>query len=100
MGEDVQASPAATRVLMIVDSFSFGGAENLIVELGRHTQGSLEVSVASLAPADQDRNDMVGRLTEAGLDPTYLSVRRLLDPGGFLYLVRSLRRASVDVVHA
>jgi glycosyltransferase involved in cell wall biosynthesis len=85
---------------MILDSFSFGGAENVIVALGRHVPGFLEVSVASLAPADHGRNDMVGRLTEAGLHPTYLSVRRLLDPVGFLRLVRTLRRAPVDVVHA
>jgi glycosyltransferase involved in cell wall biosynthesis len=96
----VQASPAVTRVLMILDSFSFGGAEILIAELGRHSQRSLEVSVASLAPADRGRNDMVGRLTDAGLQPFYLSVRRLLDPAGFIRLVRTLRRSDVDVVHA
>ena len=74
--------------------------QNLIAELGRHAPASLEVSVASLAPADNGRNDMFGRLTEAGLHPTYLSVRRLLDPRGFLRLISTLRRTPVDVVHA
>lgn len=89
-----------TRVLMILDSFSFGGAENLIVELGRYRPTNLEVSVASLAPAEQDRNAMLDRLTEVGLHPEYLSVNRLLDLPGFLGLVCRLRRAEVDVVHA
>lgn len=89
-----------TRVLMILDSFNFGGAENLIAELGRYHPAALEVSVASLAPAEQDRNAMLDRLTEAGLQPEYLSVNRLLDLAGFRELVRRLRRAEVDVVHA
>jgi glycosyltransferase involved in cell wall biosynthesis len=99
-GAEVQAPAPSTRVLMVLDSFSFGGAENLIAELGRHAPASLKVSVASLAPADQGRNDMVGRLTEASLDPTYLSVRRLIDLRGFLNLTRRLMRARADVVHA
>lgn len=89
-----------TRVLMILDSFSFGGAENLIAELGSHAPDSLQLSVASLAPASQGRNAMLGRLTDAGLEPTYLSVNRLADPRGFVNLVRTLRRSPVDVVHA
>lgn len=92
--------PASTRVLMVLDSFSFGGAENLIAEIARHVTDSLDVSVASLLPAESGRNAMAGRLAEAGLKPTYLSVRRLLDPVGFVRLVQALRRAPIDVVHA
>lgn len=88
------------RVLMILDSFSFGGAENLIVELGLDDPPSLQVSVASLAPADVGGDEMLSRLSAAGLEPTYLSVRRLLDPRGFFRLVQTLRRTQVDVVHA
>lgn len=97
-GQDAMSDP--TRVLMILDSFNFGGAENLIAELGRYRPQTLAVSVASLAPAQQGRNAMLDRLTDAGLRPEYLSVDRLLDPAGFLGLVRTLRRAEVDVVHA
>ncbi|WNG86966.1 glycosyltransferase [Mycobacterium sp. ITM-2016-00317] len=89
-----------TRVLMVLDSFSFGGAENLIAELGRHDPAQLRISVASLSPRDGDREAMFGRLNTAGLTPTYMSVRRLTDVRGFLNLVRTLRRAPVDVVHA
>lgn len=85
---------------MILDSFSFGGAENLVAELGRHAPTALEVSVASLAPAAMGRNAMFGRLSESGLRPTYLSIRRLLDPRGFAGLVRELRHSDADVVHA
>lgn len=93
-------APEATRVLMILDSYNFGGAENLIAELGRYDPDALDVSVASLAPEASGRTALFGRLSDAGLDPTYVSVRKLLDLPGFLRLVRTLRRASVDVVHA
>jgi glycosyltransferase involved in cell wall biosynthesis len=93
-------TPARTRVLMILDSYNFGGAENLIAELGRYAPAALDVSVASLAPQSSDRNALYGRLVDANLNPTYLSVRKLLDPRGFARLVRTLRRAQVDVVHA
>lgn len=91
---------APTRVLMILDTFSFGGAENLVVEMARHAPASLELSAASLAPSGDGRDAMAGRLAAAGLRPTYLSVRRLVDPVGFVRLVVTLRRAQVDVVHA
>ena len=90
----------STRVLMILDSYNFGGAENLIAELGRYDPDSLDVSVASLAPEASGRTALFGRLSDAGLDPTYVSVRKLLDMPGFFRLVATLRRASVDVVHA
>lgn len=85
---------------MVLDSFSFGGAENLIAELGRRAPDSLDISVASLQPAGPDNTAMLDRLTEAGLRPTFLGMRRLLDPVGFMRLVRALREAPVDVVHA
>ncbi|MBB3605188.1 glycosyltransferase involved in cell wall biosynthesis [Mycolicibacterium sp. BK556] len=91
---------APTRVLMILDSYNFGGAENLIAELGRYAPAALDVSVASLAPQESNRNALYGRLADANLNPTYISVRKLLDPRGFVRLVRALRQAHVDVVHA
>lgn len=99
-GTDGAGPRTPTRVLMILDSFSFGGAENLIAELGQYDPAQLTLSVASLSPADSTRDAMYGRLSEAGLHPTYLSVRRLTDLRGFLSLVKTLRAAPVDVVHA
>ncbi len=88
------------RVLMVLDSYNFGGAENLIAELGRYDPRSLDVSVASLAPESSGRTALFDRLSDAGLDPAYISVRKLLDLPGFVRLVQTLRRAPVDVVHA
>ena len=94
------APPTETRVLMVLDSFNFGGAENLIAELGRFRPAGLELSVASLAPENDGRTAMLDRLAAAGLRPRFLSVRRLLDPAGFVRLVRTLRHAQADVIHA
>lgn len=99
-GDSEIGATGRMRVLMILDSFSFGGAENLIVELARYGPRALDISVASLSPKHPDRDAMAGRLAEVGLHPYYLSVRRLLDVPGFVGLVRELRRAPVDVVHA
>jgi glycosyltransferase involved in cell wall biosynthesis len=85
---------------MILDSYNFGGAENLIAELGRYAPAALDVSVASLAPEESNRNALYGRLADANLNPTYVSVRKLLDPRGFIRLVRMLRQSHADVVHA
>ena len=94
-------SPAdRIRVLMVLDSLSFGGAENLAAELAKRAPKALEFSVASLTPAKAERSAFLDRFVQAGLEPKFLSVRRLLDPLGFLRLVRTLRRTPVDVIHA
>jgi glycosyltransferase involved in cell wall biosynthesis len=100
IGNVKRAPTARIRVLIVLDSFSFGGAENLVAELGSHAPESLQLSVASLAPASQNRDALFNRLAEAGLRPTHLSVHRLFDPLGFAKLVRTLRHANVDLVHA
>lgn len=97
------------RVLHVLDSFSFGGAENLVVELARHVSADhaagqdlhLDLAVASLGPAGREGKDaMLDRFQALGLAPTYLGVRRLLDPIGVIRLARTLRASSADVVHA
>lgn len=92
--------PVSKRVMIILDSFNFGGAESLVAELGRCARPDWELSVASLAPAEYGRNAMLNRLEEANLQPEHLAVRRLLDPIGFFKLVRTLRNTEVDVIHA
>lgn len=100
-GSESDCSPVEPiRVLMVLDSFSFGGAENLVAELAKHAPEALDISVASLVPAEAGRSEFLDRFDQAGLKPRFLSVRRLFDPLGFLRLVRTLRRAPVDVVHA
>lgn len=98
--DDCSPGAGSKRVLMVVDSFDFGGAECLLAELGRCAPDGWDVSVASLVPADQGRNAMHERFVGCDLRPSYLSVRKLMDPRGFVKLVRTLREAPVDVVHA
>jgi len=88
------------RVLHLLDSFSFGGAENLLVELARFDPPDMELHVASLAPRSQGRNQMLDRLTEVGFRPTYLDVPRLLDPLSVVRAASTIRRGRYDVVHA
>ncbi|MCX2930336.1 glycosyltransferase family 4 protein [Mycobacterium sp. CVI_P3] len=100
MSNDDDRPPNPTRVLMVLDSFSAGGAETLTAELVRCAPDTMEVSVASLAPAERSSVDVVERLTQVGPRPTYLDVRRLRDVAGFVRLVRKFRSAPVDVIHA
>ncbi len=91
---------AAISVLHVLDSFSFGGAENLVVEMALHAPSSLHLSVASLSPPRPGTDIMFDRLRNAGLAPRHVGVRRLLDPQGFVRLVRFLRESDADVIHA
>ena len=88
------------KVLHVLDSFSFGGAEELVASLGSSPAPGVTMAVASLAPAGLGRDAMLPRLEAAGLGPTHLGVRRLADPVGLARLVQQLRRSDADVVHA
>jgi glycosyltransferase involved in cell wall biosynthesis len=89
------------RVLHIIDSFSFGGAERLLATLnGAGARCGLEFAVASLAPHTTERTASLPMLTEAGLRPTFVGVRRLLDPAALPLLQRAIRQSGCDVVHA
>jgi glycosyltransferase involved in cell wall biosynthesis len=89
------------RVLAIIDSFSFGGAENLLATLARAAPGAgWELQVASLAPRSQDRNAMLSVLEEAGLRVSFLDVPRLADVTAVPRLTRAIRASGCDVVHA
>ena len=88
------------RVLHVLDSFSFGGAENLVVELARHAPEGMDLRVASLGPSGRGRDDLYARMATVGLRPSYLGVRRLADPAGLVRLVRALRELRPDVIHA
>lgn len=88
------------KVLHVLDSFSFGGAEQLVASLGASPAAGVTMRAASLAPAGLGRDAMLPRLEAAGLAPTHLGVRRLADVAGFARLVHELRRSGADVVHA
>jgi glycosyltransferase involved in cell wall biosynthesis len=89
------------RILQIIDSFSYGGAERLLATLNSVApDAGLDMSVTSLAPASQGRNASLPVLEAAGLRPAYADVHKLLDPQGIPKLVRAIRESGCEVVHA
>jgi len=89
------------RVFVIIDSFSFGGAENLLAELARAAPAEgLDLHVASLAPRSQDRNALLPVLEEAGLSTSFLDVPRLAHASALYRIRRAIRAWDSDVVHA
>lgn len=89
------------RVLTVIDAFRLGGAETLVAQLGRVAGDvGLELDVLSLHGRSPEFSRLEPLLIEAGIEPRYLGVRRMLDPAGFAGLVRYIRRTRPDVVHA
>lgn len=89
------------RVLAVIDTLSFGGAELLLTTLAQAgPREGLELEVASLTPATDERRAMAPVLEAAGLPPRYLGVRRLRDPDAVPRITRAIRASACDVVHA
>lgn len=89
------------RVLQIIDQFPFGGAERLLATLnGVAPQAGLDMTVASLAPYTVEKTASLPLLQAAGLEPTFVGVRKLLDPTAMPKLVSAIRGSGCDVVHA
>lgn len=89
------------KVLHVIDSFSFGGAERLLATLNEHAAAEgLDLRVASLAPRTPERTASLSVLEQAGLDPSFVGVRRLTDPLALTRLRRAIRESGCDVVHA
>jgi glycosyltransferase involved in cell wall biosynthesis len=89
------------RILQIIDSFSYGGAERLLATLNSVAPAAgLDMTVTSLAPASQGRNASLPVLEAAGLRPAYADVHKLLDPAGVPKLARAIKESGCAVVHA
>ena len=89
------------RVLTVVDALRLGGAETLIAQLARVSAAAdLEVSVLSVHGYSPELSRLAPLLQEAGVEPIYLGASRTLDVMAFLRLVRYIRCAQPDVVHA
>jgi len=89
------------KVLMVLDSLSFGGAENLLVTMAAQASAAgLEIDVVSLAPPTKGRDAWLPRLRDAGLAPRFLGIDRMLQPNAVPLLARAIRSSGCDVVHA
>src|SRR6266545_2021553 len=95
------AGMGTLRVLIIIDSFSFGGAEKLLAVLSRAAPSAgLDLEVASLAPFSLDRTGMLPVLQEAGLPFSFLDIPRLAYPAAVPRIARAVKESGCDIVHA
>ena len=89
------------KVLLVIDSLSFGGAENVLITLAREAPRlGLTLEVVSLAPPTQGRAVWLSRLQDAGLEPRFLDIERLTQRDAVPRLVAEIRSSGCDVVHA
>lgn len=92
-------------VLYLVDALNVGGAQELLVQLARHTAPQFRTVVCSL----QNDQAMAARLTAAGAEVVVLGLRRpsILRPGQFLRsvvgairdILRLCARVKPDIIH-
>lgn len=89
------------KVLQVIDNFGYGGAELLVATLsGVAGQAGLDMSVACLGPRTPERSVTLPLLTEAGLRPRFIGVRRMIEPTGVERVRRTIVASGCDVVHA
>lgn len=89
------------KVLALIDSLSYGGAEKLLATLaGTREAGVFDLAVLSVAPRSSGRTQMLDTLLEAGLEVGFADISRLADPTAVPRLARLLRASGADVVHA
>lgn len=86
------------RVLTLIDSLTWGGAESLLTDLAiAAPSAGIALSVAYLQ--DAEGSPSARRLREAGVEPVLLGTGRLTDPRSLQRVRRHLAAARPDVVH-
>lgn len=89
------------RVLQVIDTFAYGGAERLLATLnGVAPDLGLHMSAASLAPPTLERSLSFPVLQDAGLDPSYIGVRLMRQRNAVPLIAKKIRESRADVVHA
>jgi glycosyltransferase involved in cell wall biosynthesis len=89
------------RVLLILDSVGFGGAENLLVPLSRAGPAAgLRYEVATIAPVIPESARLLPALQEAGIGVRFLGIPRLLHRPALRILGDVIRESGCDLVHA
>lgn len=86
------------RVLQVIDSLHWGGAQELLVTLAGAAQGSdISLSVANLR-GDEDTPYRT-RLEKLGVPVQTFPAKKILNPKRFWALSRLMRNESFDLVH-
>jgi glycosyltransferase involved in cell wall biosynthesis len=89
------------KVLHVIDNFGYGGAELLLATLGGAApEVGLDMSVACLGPRTPERSVTLPVMAAAGLDPSFVGVRRMLDPTGIRKVRAAIAASGCDIVHA
>ncbi|OLO99701.1 glycosyl transferase family 1 [Mycolicibacterium porcinum] len=89
------------RVLTLIDGFRMGGAETLLAPLAVAMRDTaVEMDFVGLDDAAVNSEKTLTILSEAGVNPRSLGIRRLLDPMGVPRLAREIRSGGYDLVHA
>jgi len=95
---DVTETGRPLRVHVLIDSLNWGGAETLLADFAAGAPAAgLDVSVGYLQ--DVNGSPSAERLRGAGVEPTLVGVRRLLDAESVLRVRRHLAAVRPDVVH-
>ncbi|OBG18569.1 glycosyl transferase family 1 [Mycolicibacterium celeriflavum] len=88
------------RVMTLIDGFRMGGAETLLAPLAvamRNTD--VQMDFVGLDDASVNAEKTMKILSESGVHPRSLGIRRLLDLTGVPRLAREIRSAGYDLVH-
>ncbi|HWG07938.1 MAG TPA: glycosyltransferase family 4 protein [Solirubrobacteraceae bacterium] len=89
---------APLRVLTLIDSLTWGGAETLLGDLAAGAPSAgIELSVGYLK--EIDGSPAAAGLRRHGVEPELVAVDRMRDPAALARLRRHLRRVNADVVH-
>jgi glycosyltransferase involved in cell wall biosynthesis len=89
------------KVFIVIDSFSFGGAERLLATLARSGPAAgLELQVASLAPYTAENTGMLTVLRSTGIPLSTIAVPRLAHLRAIPKIAMAIRRSGCDIVHA
>jgi glycosyltransferase involved in cell wall biosynthesis len=89
------------KVLVVMDSLSFGGAENVLVTLAAEAPRlGMTLEVVSIAPPTNGRDVWLPRLRDAGLQVRFLGIDRLLQRNAISAMAAAVRESGADVVHA
>ena len=92
---------AGVKVLLVLDSVSFGGAENLLVPLSRAAASAGFIfDVVTVAPEIPAARHLAPALEAAGIHVEHLNIPRLLHPPAVPRLVSAIRASGCDLVHA